>query len=121
MKRYRDMTYHGGDSSKEARATAEKQTRFRLVREAADGNEAVYEPYTVDKKRGEASWVACFAMEVAGDIIRGRRPHEAQLALKSGKRKAVKAHRDATRSSVKAETLASVDRKVRAKLIAAAP
>ena len=68
MKRYRDMTYHGGDSSKEARATVEKQTRFRLVREAANGNEAVYEPYTVDKKRGEASWVACFAMEVADDL-----------------------------------------------------
>ena len=121
MKRYRDMTYHGGDSSKEAQATVVKQTRFRLVREAADGNEAVYESYVVETKRGQASWIACFAMEVAGDIIRGRRPHEAQLALKSGKRKAVKAHRDARRSIVKAETLASVDRQVKAKLSAAAP
>jgi hypothetical protein len=72
MKRYRDMTYSGGDSSKEAQAILEKQTRFRLVREAADGVEAVYEPYFVERKRGEASWVACFQMEVAGDIIRGR-------------------------------------------------
>ena len=32
---------------------------------------------TVETKRSEASWVACFKMEVAADIIGGRRPHEA--------------------------------------------
>ena len=121
MKRYRDMTYHGGDSSKEAQAAVVKQTRFRIVREAANGEEAVYEPYEVETKRGQSSWVACFEMEVAGDIIRGRRPHEARLAALSAKRRAAKAHRDMGRDSVKKETLAAVVRRVKAKSSAAAP
>ena len=111
MKRYRDMTYHGGDSSKEAQAAVVTQTRFRLVREAADGVEALYEPFEVQTKRGQASWVACFQMEVAGDIIRGRRPHEARLAAQSAKRKAAKAYADKKRDSVKTEALAAVDRR----------
>ena len=116
MKRYRDMTYQGGDSSKEAQETVVNQTRFRLVREARDGVEALYEPYFVQTKRGQASWVACFQMEVAGDIIRGRRPHEAQKLAESGKRKASEKHRDSIRDRVKAETQAEVGRCVKARV-----
>ena len=57
MKRYRKMSYHGGDSSKEAQEILVKQTRFKLLHEAADGVEAVYEAYEVERKRGHASWV----------------------------------------------------------------
>ena len=113
MKRYRDMTYHGGDSSKEAQASLVTQTRFRLVREAADGVEAVYEPYEVETKRGQASWVACFQMEVAGDIIRGRRPHEARLSGSECEAEGSESARDKKRDSVKAEALAAVDRRVK--------
>ena len=94
MKRYRDMTYAGGDSSKQAQAEPVMQTRFRLVHEAADGNEAVYEPYVVKTKRGEASWVACFKMEVAkspqtsadGSAGETARVHLAPCACAAGRR-----------------------------------
>ena len=112
MKRYRDMTFHGGDSSKEAQAAVVRQTRFRLVHEAANGVEAVYEPHEVETKRGQASWVACFQMEVAADIIRGQRPHEAHLLAQSAKRAAKKKFNDAKRDAVKAECVASVVRRV---------
>ena len=121
MKRYRDMSYNGGNSSKEAQATAEVQTRFRLVSEAADGVEAVYEPYTVERKRGEASWVACFKMEVAADIIRGRRPHARELKERGEKQKAKKRLKDEQRDCMKAETLAEVDRRVKSRSTATAP
>ena len=98
------MTYHGGDSSKEAQAAYVLQTRFWLVSEAADGVEAVYAPYEVETKRGQASWVSCFQMEVAGDIIRGKRPHEARLAALSAKWRETKAHKDSKRDSVKTDT-----------------
>ena len=55
MKRYRDMTYHGGDSSKEAQAAVVKQTRFRIVREAADGEEAVYDASRTRSRRSAAN------------------------------------------------------------------
>jgi hypothetical protein len=112
MKRYRDITYGGGDSSKQAQAEMVTQTRFKLVTEASDGCEAVYEPYTVKTKRHEASWVACFKMEVAADILVGRRPHKRQMAEQDSKRKALKAHKDAQRDKTKTETLAEVDRRV---------
>jgi hypothetical protein len=121
MKRYRDMTYNGGDSSKEAQAKPVFQTRFKLVREASDGCEAVYEPYQVQTKRGEASWVACFRMEVSADIIRGRRPHERELTEQGAKQKAKKRVKDAQRDSMKAETMAEVDRRVKSRTTAAAP
>jgi hypothetical protein len=122
MKRYRDMTYHGGDSRKEAQAALVMQKRFRLVREAAGGVEAVYEQYEVEKKRGQSSWVACFQMEVAGDIIRGgARPHEARLAAQSALRAAKKACADKKRDAFKTEMLAAVTRRVKAKSSAAAP
>ena len=121
MKRYRDMTYAGGDSSKQAQAEPVMQTRFRLVHEAADGNEAVYEPYIVKTKRGEASWVACFKMEVASDIIRGHRPHARELKERGEKQKAKKRLKDQQRDSVKSETMAEVDRRVKSRSTAVAP
>ena len=120
MKRYRDMTYHGGDSSKEAQAAEVTQTRFRLVREAADGLEAEYEPYSVKTKRGEASWVACFKMEVAADLLRGLRPHQRELSEKGAKQKAKKRVKDAKRDLCKAETMAEVDRRVKSRSTALA-
>ena len=45
MKRFRDMTYWGGDSSKESQATKKTNTCYRVVTEANDGAEAVYETY----------------------------------------------------------------------------
>ena len=107
MKRYRNMSYHGGDSSKEAQAVGVVQTRWRLVREAANGVEAVYEPYTVETSRAEASWVACFRMEVAADIVRGSRPHERALTAALGKRKAAKMWRDSKRDKLKKEGVAA--------------
>ena len=88
-----------------------------MVREASNGNEAVYEPYTVKTARHEASWVACFQMEVASDIIRGQRPHEAQLTAQSGKRKAAKALKDSKRDAVKDEGVAAVDRCVKLRAV----
>ena len=118
MKRYRDMTFHGGDSSKEAQAKGIEQVRWRLVSEASAGTEAVYEHYTVQTARAEASWIACFKMEVAADIIRGQRPHEAQLLAAQGKRKASKLYRDAKRDRVKQETVAAVVRNVKSRIAA---
>ena len=97
------------------------QTRFRLVHEAADGNEAVYEPYVVKTKRGEASWVASFKMEVASDIIRGHRPHTRELKERGEKQKAKKRQKDQQRDSVKSDTMAEVDRRVKSRSTAVAP
>ena len=113
--------FSDGDSSKEAQADLVQKTRFRLVSEAVDGAEPVYEPCVVLTKRGEASWIECFKMEVAGDIIRGRRPHEARLKAQSAKRKAAKAFKEQKRDSVKAESIAAVVRRVKAKSSAVAP
>ena len=104
MKRFRDMTYWGGDSSKEAQATQTTATRYRIVAEAKDGVEAVYEPYTVQVKRHEASWVACMKMQVAADLLAARRPHKADQRGK-GKRAFAKAAKDVTRDAVKAESV----------------
>ena len=83
--------------------------------EAADGVEAVYEPYQVETKRSVASWVACFKVEVAADIVRGMRPHEAQLLQQRAKKKAQKAHRDGKCTAVKGKVIAAVDRRVKQK------
>ena len=110
MKRYRNMSYHGGDSSKEAQAAGVVQTRWRLLSEAANGVEAVYEPYDVKTTRVDASWVACFKMEAAADIVRGSRPHERSLTMALGKRKAAKAWHDSQRDKVKKESIAAAVR-----------
>ena len=110
MKRYRNMSYHGGDSSKAAMAAGVVQTRWRLVHEAADGIEAVYEPYSVETSRAEASWVACFKMEVAADLVRGSRPHERSLTAAMGKRKAAKAWHNSMRDKIKKEGVAAAVR-----------
>jgi hypothetical protein len=100
MKRFRDMTYWGGDSRKEAQATKKTITRYRVVTEANDGAEAVYEPYQVEAKRQEASWVVCMKMQVAADLLAARRPHKADLHGR-GKRKHAKAICDVVRDAVK--------------------
>ena len=101
------MSYHGGDSSKEAQAAGVVKTRWRLLSEAANGVEAVYEPYEVKTTRAQASWVACFQMEVAADIVRGSRPHEKQLTSLIGKRKAAKSWHDSKRDKLKKEGVAA--------------
>ena len=107
MKRYRNMSFHGGNSSKDSQAAGVVQTRWRLVREAANGVEAVYEPYDVKTARAEASWVACFKMEVAADMIRGTRLHEKALTAAMGKRKAAKAFGYSKRDKMKKEGVAA--------------
>ena len=107
MKRFRDMTWFGGDSSKTAKATKVKQTRYRLIRAARDGEEAEYEEYTVEVPRQDASWIACMEMQVAADLLAARRPHREEIAGLSKRQKA-KRVRDASRDAVKAEGIASV-------------
>ena len=107
MKRFRDMTWWGGDSSKEAQAAPVKQTRYRLVRSARDGMEAVYAPYEVEVAHNEASWVVCMKLQVAADILASRRPHQLEVD-NAAKRQAAKRKRDEKRDSVKAESVASL-------------
>ena len=109
MKRFRDiMTYWGGDSSKKAQANKVKQTRFKLVSEAANGVEAVYQAYDVHLPRTEASWVRCMKMQVAADVLASQRPQQAELDRKSGKRQATKRARAEARDSLKQESIASL-------------
>ena len=108
MKRFRDLTYHGGDSSKEGQATLVEQKRYRLLHEARNGVEAVYEEHTVKVPRHHASWIECMKMQVAADLLVARRPYHG--ALKDmGKRNAAKKARRAARDGVKAEAIALMD------------
>ena len=66
--------------------------------------EAVYEPYTVEVKRHEASWVACMKMQVAADLLAARRPHKADERGR-GKRAFAKAAKDVSRDAVKEESV----------------
>ena len=104
MKRLRDMTFWGGDSSADAQAKKITATRYRVVTEAKDGEEAVYEPYTVEVTRHKASWVACMKMQVAADLLAARRPHKADERGKA-KRAHAKAAQDASRDAVKMESV----------------
>ena len=79
-KRFRDMTWFGGDSSAEAQAKKITAKRYRLVREARDGEEAEYEEYEVKVQRHEASCIACMRMQVAADLLAARRPHREEVA-----------------------------------------
>ena len=103
MKRFRDLTYWGGDSSKAAQETTVMQKRYRLIREASEGEEAVYEQFTVPVQRHHASWIECMKMQVAADLLASRRPHEADQAIKKAKRAAAKRARDSERDDVKGE------------------
>ena len=105
MKRFRDMTFWGGGSSKAAQARPVMQTRYRLVRDARDGEEAQYEPYTVSRNRQQASWVECMRMQVAADLLAVRRPHQIELDRKSARRMATKHKRSEARDAVKAEAV----------------
>ena len=106
MKRFRDMTYWGGDSSKAAQANVVVQTRYKLLREASDGVEAEYEPFQVEVQRQEASWVTCMKMQVAADLLAAKRPQQAELDRKSVKRAATKRARSAARLVSKLESIA---------------
>lgn len=104
MKRFRDMTWWGGDSSAAGQEKKVTVTRYKLVAEAEDGQEAVYEPYAVLVDRQQASWVACMQMQVAADLLASRRPHKADERGK-GKRAYAKSQNDLKRDAVKVETM----------------
>jgi hypothetical protein len=109
MKRFRDMTYWGGNSSKEARSKPVIQTRYRLIRPAADGAEAEYETYTENVPRQEASWVACMKMQVAADLLAAARPQQMELDRRSAKCALRKRARSASRDSCKVESIACIE------------
>ena len=108
MKRFRDMTYWGGNSSKAAQATKVEATRYRLIHVASDGAEAEYEALLVMAPRHEASWVACMKMQVAADLLAARRPQQVELDRKSARRVCSKRARDKSRDSCKAESIESL-------------
>ena len=108
MKRFRDLTYWGGDSSKEAQQKTVMSKRYRLVRDAKDGEEAVYEQYTMPLPRHHSSWIECMKMQVAADLLAARRPHHADIAAGKAKRAAGKRARDEARDAVKAEAVAEM-------------
>ena len=111
MKRFRDLTYWGGESSKEAQAKTVTQTRYKLVRAAQDGEEAVYEAFTTSVPRTEASWVACMKMQVAADLIAARRPQHSEVAESlMTKRRVAKRARDAVRDACKDECIVGVQK-----------
>ena len=110
MKRFRDMTFWGGSSKLGKRDEKVKQMRWRMIREALNGNEAEYESYVVQVPRQQASWVACMHMQVAQDILAGRRLHVADEKGK-GKRLAAKKAKAEQRDIVKAESVTSVKRR----------
>ena len=112
MKRFRDMTYWGGDSSKTAQSQNVTQKRYYLVTEAQDGLEAVYEERLVSVPRQEASWVACMKMQVAADMLASRRLHHAESG-RQGAKKAAKRVRDAGRDDMKEEGIAKVTEQVK--------
>lgn len=108
MKRFRDMCYDGGDSSKEAQAgKTVMQTRYKLKREAGEGDEAEYEPYQVAVKRHEASWVSCMKMQVAADVMSSRRLHPVDSGRVEA-RKVAKRARDVARDLCKTENIAEI-------------
>ena len=81
--------------------------RYRLVSEATDGAEAVYEEVPVSMRRADASWVSCMKMQVAADLLASRRLHHQETG-RQGARKAAKRARDISRDEVKAEQIDSL-------------
>ena len=51
MKNVRDITFRGGDRRAEKQSERVCKARYRMVRDACDGEEAQYEAFTVQKGR----------------------------------------------------------------------
>jgi hypothetical protein len=81
MKKFRDMSYRGGNSS--ADAAPIYQQRYRKVQEATDTEPAKWEEFTMIKPNQPASWESVFKMQIAAEELTARRPHE--LDAKSAK------------------------------------